>query len=276
MRLFLLALTLLAPPISAYARTSCEQAALSSTKTHLIITMEGLMGGVDGRAAAMARRSVAAASSGATVVPFSYTQVAQAAACAEVWKRLYGERLKITFVGHSFGGGRGALPLMNSLAAKGIQVNEMVILDGRVCDQNSGIMCREENACANDGGRVLTRPPNVGRVFNFYQCGGGLQGRKFREDGRVQNIQVNSSHIGMPRHEYPNRFLAGLLRGSDSAELNVAQTESTTYTAPSFQPVRSTVRGGLTSWCFQMGGAVRYRCSYNEASRVNSGSDGNR
>lgn len=275
---FLLSSALFASFTTTAASNTCNATAERATQKHLIITMEGLFSGSNGRAASLARQAVGRASSGAGVVPFAWTQSDAAAQCAAYWKKLYGSSLKVTFVGHSFGGGKGAFPLMNKLASLGIRVNHMVVLDGRVCDGQSGAMCKAESSCANQGGRVFNRPANVDRVINFYQCGGGLHGRKFREGPGVVNMQLNGSHIGLPRDPSAMNHIAGLLKTSQSSEDNIARIEGDDAGRPNiFRPTRRapasvTASGsGRRAWCFSGAGAVRFRCTYEQASSMQYG-----
>jgi pimeloyl-ACP methyl ester carboxylesterase len=272
--LYVLAFVLTPSPAKAFfgasAQTKCKeqaQQAASQGNHSLIITMEGLFGGRNGRAAAFARRALGRAGKSATVMPYSHTQSSAAAECAAIWKSIHGNRLKVTFVGHSFGGGRGAFPTLEKMAEKGIRVQDLVVFDGRT---------GSEMVCGELGGPKFTRPPNVDYVTNFYQCGAGLPGRTFVEDGRVRNHRLPEgfgAHVNLPSNSFALDVVSDIFAhrlpdstGYAPVTLQAQKTSGFQMRAvPSIPPKSSRNRMAI---CFRFGAS--YPCTYEEASRQNS------
>jgi hypothetical protein len=218
----------------AYAVKSAKQClqdakqAQASGSSQLVITMEGLMGGFDGRAAKLARTSLSKSGLDANVAAFSHLNSSLAAQCANAWKKVHGDKLRITFIGHSFGGGLGAMPALKEMAGYGITVQNLVILDGRT---------GSEVVCGANGGPTFEKPENVEKVISFCQCG-FMPGRSFEPGENVENITVyGTSHINLPgskvaKDRVTELFREEVLIAGSQSEVTPAQIEPSVVSRP--------------------------------------------
>lgn len=267
---FPILLIVLLLPMAAKAESCSDQAqaAFARGEHHLVISMEGLLGGFDGRAARYARQTLADAGREGTVVPFSHIQSSSAARCAAAWKAVHGNSLRVTFVGHSFGGGLGAFPAIEAMGRSGITIQNLIVFDGRMGN---------EMVCGAFGGPTFRRPANVEHVTNFYQCGAGLPGRTFVEDGHVDNIRLPAAmfgHVNLPSNRYARGVGANLFARRVPA-LNPTYTPvaaTPKYRAPSRIPAtRASIspryiprnKDNQPAKCFRFGATIP--CTYKQA-----------
>lgn len=171
---------------------------------NLVISMEGLCSGPSAGAAATARATARASGTGATVLNYSWLGGRSAAKCAEIWKNKFGKNLRLSFIGHSFGGGPGRKTAIDEMRARGVTVTNLIMFDPREA---------EDLRCGEGGGPKYRRPSNVAKVLNFYQCDNGLPGRTFIQEGngRIYNHRIdggpNSSHISLPGNATARRII---------------------------------------------------------------------
>lgn len=180
--------------VASNASANClsqAQSAKSRGQNHLVITMEGLMGGIQGRAYQLAKTTNERNGSQATINAYSHAGGPSAAlSCILQWKNTLGSQLRLTVVGHSFGG-NAALRLADSLADKNIAINDLLVIDGR--DGSESFGCRTL-------GKHYIKPLNVDRATAVYQ-NGCMAGRFFANGEGVTNIRESSgplAHLNLP------------------------------------------------------------------------------
>lgn len=212
--------------LSANAVANCRNAALDAAakgQSHLVITMEGLMGGVQGRAYRLARDIRLQQGGAYSIEAYSHVNgPSSGAQCAAIWKEIHGKNLRITVVGHSLGGGRAAMQLADRLAKQGITIDDLMILDGRT---------GQEITCGAGAGPKYQKPTNVVRATAIYQCG-FMPGRTFEDGPGVTNIQADAgplAHINLPGTSVAQNALSSILGRSSYREFSeptVATEES--------------------------------------------------
>lgn len=251
------------PQIAHANDVKCEKAAKAAAKAgvhHLVLSMEGLMGGTDGRAASYARSILGDSGEIAQVMPFSWTQSSSAASCAKIWKQIHGKNLRLTFIGHSFGGGRGGMSAVKKMSQAGIVIQDLIVFDGRIGN---------ELRCGQNGGQQFQRPSNVERVTNFFQCG-GMPGRTFTEEtGRVANYELTgSSHINLPSHPDARDVGAAVIRRNEFTQVTpssalIATPSNKQLHVATHAPTKD--RSDRPAKCERNG--IFYDCTYKEATQ---------
>ena len=112
------------------------------------------------------------------------------------WHQVFGSRLKLVLVGHSFGA-YSALRLARKLESRGIGVDHMLTIDARTMPGNY---------------RHFTRPSNVGSLHNYFQKG-MMPG--YSIDGADLNQRLRgTSHGAIPGSEPVRARFLSLVRGS--------------------------------------------------------------
>ncbi len=217
---------------------TCEAAAsraAASNNPNLVISMEGLCSGPNAGAAAAARATAGASGIGAPVMSYSWLGGAQATRCAEIWKNKFGDKLRLTFIGHSFGGGPGRRSAVDAMARKNIHIQNLVMFDPREA---------YDVRCGEGGGPKYEVPGNVTNVLNFYQCDAGLPGRTFvcpRKDPNcsrhwVKNKLIdggpNSSHISLPGNRQARLMITDLLRRTSRSAAPMQQLAGENFSQP--------------------------------------------
>lgn len=106
----------------------------------------------------------------------------KAVACAQSFKKHFGNQLEVNIVGHSYGGGKGVFNFLKAAKKAGIKVTNAVTFDAR------GYSYKYSN-------------PGKSQVRNFvniYQrvplAGQLVKGADFQ-----QNVTGEASHVGLPR-----------------------------------------------------------------------------
>ncbi len=283
-RILIIASALFSQVSHAFLWTStsaCRKAALEANargEHHVAITMEGLGTGFNGFAAAYARRAMRSAGLDSPVMHYSHIQPIAAARCAAEWKAIHGDALRVTFVGHSLGGGAGALRAIRQMDQLGVDVQDLIVFDGRIGHE---VVC-------GDYGPKFHRPPNVAFVTNFYQCGAGLPGRTFVEDGYVRNIRLSAgigAHVLLPttnlshqvgadlfaRRQYPSGF------SMPTREIAAVERVAAAPSVPRAAPARRRTvlnyhpsKANKPAKCFRHGATIP--CTYQQASEESYGS----
>jgi len=261
--------------------SQCEVAALNAARNgnhHLVITMEGLMGGIHGRAYDLATSARSASGSNYAVQAYSHAGgPSLAVACVNAWKKVHGNSLRLTLIGHSLGGG-AVIDTANRLAASGVKVQDLVIFDGRE---------GHEVACG-DAGYKYSKPSNVISATAFYQCG-FMPGRSFNDGPGVRNIKMDAgpfAHVGLPGTSTAKQVVQALLsKPTLSPTVEVADTnitepapvpvgtlnaeeadgEPVVEVGPPVAAASADSKAQQPAWCFKFG--ARYRCTYEEATR---------
>lgn len=192
-----------------------------ATSNHLVVTLEGLGGELLGsQALQLARR---ANHSNYQIANYSHSHAAGIVGnCVERWKRSAGPNARITIIGHSLGGG-AAVDLANNLQRRKISVEDMITFDGRYGNEGGCLIRGTFNPRLK-----LSKPYNVKNVRNYYQRNDICPGRLFLEGHGVQNIPMQSSHIGLPRQGRANSEVSQLLnngmRPTDNGAFQVASS----------------------------------------------------
>ncbi len=276
-------------PFGSSCRTQAQRA-LARGNNHIVFTMEGLTGELAellpiGHARNGVARKIRSVS-GANYDIRGYSHAlgpSRIARCARDWKSVHGDNLRVTIIGHSLGGGPALLAAAQRLRRERIDIDTLVSLDGR--HSSDAAACRFR-------GRTPTyrQPAGVTRVLSFRQCGGGLPGRNWTGPN-VKNFVVGNSHVTVPYDSVVQREVGRLLgtsapgrQGSTFQTAGLDRTPASTSqprVIRASHPVTGTRytatqmrRAGLSedavrkadrsAWCFR--GAVRYACSYAEAS----------
>lgn len=221
--LIALGATLSMPIAQAAPNTECEkaaQAALSKGNHHLVITMEGLFGGIEGRAHDLTESVREQLKEDFYIQSYSHsTGPKQGAECAKIWKKVHGDALRLTVVGHSLGGGVAAMDLAKNL--KNMTINEMLILDGR---HGSELTCGESSKSSQ-----YRKPDNVERATAVYQCG-FMAGRTFVKEEGVRNRRSAArpfAHLNLPSSPEAEEELLRLLTPSTTAATGKVTIPST-------------------------------------------------
>ena len=257
-----------------------------STSSHLVITMEGLYGGVNGRSHRLASSYQSAG--GYQIASFAHLDSLAArssqsliASCASAWKNRFGSKARITLIGHSLGGG-DVVKVARALGSRGMRVNDMIVMDGR---EGNEVACGDSRF-----GRRYSKPRNVSRVTNFYQCG-FMPGNKFRKGKGVNNIKIPAAlgqHVNMPSHGTVRSVVGGILtRGKVANKRPVATKRPPRRRRPVLaglfkKPVFGFRSRGKNPWrnhhkanrkakCPKMGRWVE--CSWAEASQQSYGNN---
>jgi hypothetical protein len=132
------------------------------------------------------------------------------ATCAREWQSVHGDRLRVTVMGHSLGGGQALIKTADNLEQIGIQIDTLVSLDGR-----NG----PERRCG-DKEQPYVQPRNVDRVYNFRRCGLGLDGREWTGT-HVQNFLVNSPHSSVPYNSTVHEIMGPVLTGPRASQVSL-------------------------------------------------------
>lgn len=123
--------------------------------------------------------------------------------CILQWREIFGNRLNLTIIGHSFGAGYATFELLDDLRRTGIAVRNVITLDPRTARTDS-------NYRRSGDLKQFERPGNVGNFVNLYQRSSGLPGFEVRG---AQNIRVEgTSHTRIPSHATTAREVRNLLR----------------------------------------------------------------
>lgn len=182
---------------------SCRSDAITARERgvhHLVISFEGLASYFAG----FVRKGLIAPLARAHgdeffSMNYAYTSSAKAAACVREWKSVQGSHLRVTVIGHSFGGGI-AVPAFLS-AARDIDFETVITLDPRSWSADA-------NAARTKSLDQFAAPANVRRFFNFYQRG-GMPG--YRVLG-AENYQIQgTTHTALPRNSTVIRAVDDLL-----------------------------------------------------------------
>ncbi|MCO5144019.1 MAG: hypothetical protein M9962_13095 [Oligoflexia bacterium] len=207
MKTILISIALLCLPISAFAfgskpadiQEQCKEQAENfyrDGKNHLVVTFEGLAMPSESFVYRGLIEKLQNTEIGSTfaVRAHRYKNAENAMTCIREWVNIHHERLNLTLIGHSFGGGIAVQSLLKTLKQENIKVKHVITLDPR--DNSSSIFsCRMQNP----GNEKYTRPSHVGQYINFYQCGGGLPGERV---SGAENIEIErATHGNLPSQE---------------------------------------------------------------------------
>ncbi len=175
---------------TAHAASSCRSEALDARDKgvhHLVVSFEGLASYFAG----FTRRGLIRplqTKYGATFVSenFSWGSSQKAENCIRDWKVVHGPDLKLSIIGHSFGGGIAVFELLREI--KDIDVANVITIDPRswTTDRNYRRLGTMD---------LFTQPANVEEFSNFYQTGAM---RGYRVIGAT-NVKVSGKgHTRMP------------------------------------------------------------------------------
>lgn len=223
----------------------------NGSNNHLVVTIEGLGGRLLG---SQAQRTANALNRGNyTVLSCAQDTDSEASIARKIieFKRA-NPNARITVMGHSLGGG-DSVRILNSA---GVTVDDLIVWDGR-----DG----HELTCGSGNGPKYTKPANVKRVTNFYQCG-FMPGRRFKEGQCVRNVNMNAGP--MAHTQLPNtskNYVNGILNGerptsSEGCSSTVAQNDVTEEATPQR---RLLVRRPVTSVFNRRSRNVRRRVQVN-------------
>lgn len=135
---------------------------------------------------------------------YSSGQSSAAIKCIRYWKEK-DPNINVVMFGHSCGG-VAALDTAKELSSGSnpVQIDSVMTLDP-VCGANA-LQCAE-----NIPAPTFQKPANIKNLVNFYQCGGGLMGKKI--DGGL-NCKVTSAHTLMPQRGFVKDTAIQLLSGN--------------------------------------------------------------
>ncbi len=228
---------------------------------HLIITMEGLMGGVKGRAYTLAKNSNEQLGTGATIKAYSHVAgPSLARKCIAAWKAVHGSQLRLTLVGHSFGG-NAVMRLAENLKADNTTVDDMLLIDGRNGAESFG--CRSR-------GLSYQKPTNVQRATAVFQ-NGCLAGRSLASGPGVSNINESAgafAHVNLPSSAGAVQTMTSILsRGHKptGVEARRSDTADSAGNAESLEPVAVTFPAKTHKCELQSAPGVYQECSRQEA-----------
>lgn len=206
MRAILTTFLLLCLPASAFAfgmkpadiQKQCREQAeefYREGKDHLVVTFEGLaMPSKSYVYNSLIEKLKNTANLEFAVRAHRHTQATKAMICIREWEQVHHERLQLTIIGHSFGGGVAVQKLLNYLNTENIRVKNVITLDPR--NPGSSIFsCRMQRP----GREKFAKPVFVENYVNFYQCGGGLPGERVLG---AENIEIDrATHTNLPNQE---------------------------------------------------------------------------
>lgn len=188
---------------STAAQADCRDEALAASRKgihHLVVSFEGLASYSAGFVRKGLIAPLIAAHPGRFVsANFAYTSVTRAELCIREWSSVHGQSLRLTIIGHSFGGGIATFRLFKLIPD--LYISEAVTLDPRSWTSDSNL--RKTRSLEQ-----FARPVNVGQFLNFYQRG-GMPG--YRVEG-AENFELTGvRHTRVPRHEAVRAALTDLL-----------------------------------------------------------------
>lgn len=190
------------PQFGGLGGDGCDQQiahAKQSGSNHMLISFEGLgskqMGFVRNN---IVKRAHGDVNSGWVSKSYGWQDASAASECAQRFHLETGG--KISVVGHSFGGGIATFKFADQLNQSGVPIENAVTLDPR----NMG---NDTNYAMTRNFNQYQKPPNVNNFTNFYQ-NSGLRG--YGVEG-ANNINLQSSHVGLAREEQVYTHVRGLL-----------------------------------------------------------------
>lgn len=158
---------------------------------------------------------------------YDYTEDDKAYACVKDFKKIYKEDIRITIIGHSFGGGIGTFKLLARMNGQAVQ--NVITLDPRSMDGDSKywrlmsqnynkndfrkVSFNKNNKKKEPSEAVFECPKNVkiGNFYNFYQKG-GMPGYEVKG---ARNFELkNISHISVPADRKVQKATKNLILGS--------------------------------------------------------------
>jgi len=117
---------------------------------------------------------------------------AVATQCVKAWSKVYGPKLKLIVLGHSFGG-YAALNFATEVKKFGIEIDSMLTMDARAMPSEY---------------KYFATPPNVAEHFNFFHKGPWMPGYEIKG---AQNQKVQTDHVGVTKIDVVQETFLSLL-----------------------------------------------------------------
>lgn len=237
---------------------SCDQQLQLARRTgqaQLVVSFEGLLG--QELFASPLRRQISPVMKGQGQVPYishgcttfifakleqgCQTQVQQAHQCLMKFKRVFGSRLKVSVLGHSFGGSYGVMNFLKAAERSGVFIDQVVTMDARTHHDDRATFGK---SAPDPSMYRYSKPANVGRFVNLYQCS-GLRGYLVKGATNI-NTCGSASHMSIVSHGRAQSAIHSALYGNSATarvraqkaedEASVSTTVGTTRRV--FRPVR--------------------------------------
>lgn len=120
--------------------------------------------------------------------------------CIKTYRKVIGESLRVTIIGHSFGGGITTFKVLEKI--EGIPVANVVTLDPRSWDGDIQYRIRKSDV-------IYKRPGNVEitNFLNFFQTG---MMRGYQVKG-ARNVKIKAMHVAVPKNDQVRKAVLALL-----------------------------------------------------------------